>query len=144
MPAQDFGQYKTKYSVMDLVRKSKDGKASIQAFFTSKPELLYAITPGWPGTDLVLRGIRPKDNSTISMLGLESTLPWRMNGNDLVIDISGITADKLPCQWAYSFRIDVKPPAEEPKPAEDKSKKEAEPKDEVEKVILDTLKDIFK
>ena len=144
MPAQDFGQHKTKYDVMDLVRKSQDGRAFIQAFFTSKPELLYAITPGWPGTELVLRNVRSKDNAAITMLGSQSTLGWRMNGNDLVIDLSTVTADKLPCQWAYAFRIPVKPPVKEPTPAQEEPKKEEDPREDVERVILDALKDIFK
>ena len=142
MPAQDFGQHKTKYDVMDLVRKSQ-GKASIQAFFTSKPDLLYAITPGWPGTELVLRNVRPKDGAAITMLGAQGMLSWRVNGNNLVIDVSTITADKLPCQWAYAFKIPVKPPVKEPKPVERKPQEE-EPEDDIERIILDSLKDIFK
>ena len=29
-----------------------------QVFFTKKPEALYAITVGWPGTELVIRDIK--------------------------------------------------------------------------------------
>ena len=31
---------------------------ALSRFFTKKPEALYAITAGWPGKELVLRGVK--------------------------------------------------------------------------------------
>jgi alpha-L-fucosidase len=140
-PTQDDGRHK--YNVMDIVRKKKDGTAHIQAFFTSKTETLYAITPGWPGTELLLRDVTPKDNAKITMLGSDATLPWRVSGKDLAINLSNITPDKLPCHWAYTFKIPAKPPTK-PKPETKKPEKKEDPEDQLERVILESLKDIFK
>jgi hypothetical protein len=70
--------------------------------------VLYAITPGWPGKKLVLRDVTPTDNAAVKMLGVDRTLPRRTEGATMIIDVSQVTADLLPCQWAYTFVIPVK------------------------------------
>ncbi len=70
--------------------------------------MLYATTPGWPGKELVLRDVSPVDNAVVKMLGVDRALPWRTEGATMTIDVSQITADMLPCQWAYTFKIPVK------------------------------------
>ena len=69
--------------------------------------MLYATTPGWPGKKLVLRDVNPADNATVKMLGVDRILPWRTEGTATIIDVSQITADMLPCQWAYTFAIPI-------------------------------------
>jgi len=105
---QEFKEYKSDYKLMESIGKPKEGKAVIEAFFTTKPGVLYAITPGWPGKELVLRDVRPANNATVKMLGVNRNLPWRTEGTTTTIDVSQITADMLPCQWAYAFVIPVK------------------------------------
>jgi len=104
---QEFKEYRSDYKLMESIGKPKEGKAVIEAFFTSRPGVLYAITPGWPGKELVLRDVKPADNATVKMLGVNRALPWRCEGTTTTIDVSRITADMLPCQWAYTFVIPV-------------------------------------
>jgi hypothetical protein len=63
--------------------------------------VLYAITPGWPGKELVLRDVRPADNATVKMLGVSK-------GATTTIAVSQVAADMLSCQWAYTFVIPIK------------------------------------
>ena len=105
---QEFKEYKSDYKLMESIGKPKEGKAVIEAFFTSKPGVLYATTPGWPGKKLVLRDVSPARNAVVKMLGIDRTLPWRAEGTTMTIDVSQITADMLPCQWAYTFKIPVR------------------------------------
>jgi len=105
---QEFKQHMSDYKLMESIGKPKEGKAVIEAFFTSKPGVLYATTPGWPGKKLLLRDVRAADNAVVKMLGVDRTLPWRTEGANMIIDVSQITADMLPCQWAYTFKIPVK------------------------------------
>ena len=76
-----------------------------QVFFTKKPEALYAITVGWPGTELVIRDIKVPARCQVSLLGAPGELKYRVDGPDLVIPLPVLNGDQLPCQYAYSFKI---------------------------------------
>lgn len=106
-PKQTYeGHNQEKYSLMDMVGQSpRDGMAVKQAFFTKKPDALYAITPGWPGKQLVLRNIEVSNSSVVTLLGFEGRLNHRVEGNDLAIDVPELAAEALPCSYAYSFKI---------------------------------------
>jgi alpha-L-fucosidase len=107
-PKQAYKQHMAKYNVMERVGKPKDGRAVIQAFFTKKPGVLYAITPGWPGKKLVLEKCAADAVAGVTLLGTDVTVPWKKNGANLVLDLAGITADQLPCLWAYTFKVAYK------------------------------------
>jgi len=144
-PVQQYKEYKSDYKLMESVGKPLKGKAVIQAFFTRKGQTLYAITPGWPGRQLILQNVNPVENGTVKMLGLESALSWRMQGSAMIIDLSQITPDMLPCRTAYAFRIPVRPEVKpKPKPEEPEKKKEEKPEDQLEKILLDRLGDLLK
>ena len=79
----------------------------------------------------------------MSLLGVEAKLPWQMVGGDMAIDISQITPDMLPCQWAYVFKVPLEPPAK-PKPEAEKPAPKKDPEDELKDLLLDRLGDLFK
>ena len=104
-------QHMGKYEISEMVGKPSAGKAVIEAFFTSKGDTVYAITPRWPGRELILNISEPAANTAVTMLGREGKLKWRYRNGKMYIDVSKITADQLPCRWAYTFKItgNIKP-----------------------------------
>ena len=77
--------------------RSKDGK------------YVYAISLKWPGRALIMKSIRPRQASTITMLGYGKALAWRWDdAQGLVIDLPAELQDeaKRPCKQAYSFKIE--------------------------------------
>jgi alpha-L-fucosidase len=76
-----------------------------QAFFTQKAGVLYAIIPGWPARELVLKDVRASGGTVVSLLGIEGSLGWQQQGNDLVIRVPQLAVDELPCRHAYTFKI---------------------------------------
>lgn len=74
------------------LNKSKDGKT------------LYAIHWGWPGSTLLVQNLKPVKGSPIYLLGHNAKLSWKQIGNDIVIQLP----DQKPCDYAYSFKIDLK------------------------------------
>jgi len=146
-PEQKFGQHKVEYKLMDRIGKSTAGKATIECFFTSKPGVLYAITPGWPGKELVLHGVTPKAGAAITLLGVQSKLPYRLEAEKLIIDLSAISADMLPCQWAYSFKVPLRPlPPKRPQAQQPSQKKQPEEDldAQLEKVLQKTLEELLR
>jgi alpha-L-fucosidase len=106
LPEQKFGEYMVKYNLMDQIgQKPKQGLAVKQAFFTRKGETLYAITPGWPERQLVLRGVKVSPGAAVSMLGVPGALPHRVEGENLVIEVPALNPDQAPCRHAFAFKI---------------------------------------
>jgi len=105
-PGQGYKDYKEEYKLMEQVGQApRNGKAVKQLFFTKKPDALYAISAGWPGTRLVIRNVRVPRGGAVSMLGLAGTLKYEVRGNDLEIQVPPLTGDQLPVQHAFTFKV---------------------------------------
>ncbi|MBM3855663.1 MAG: alpha-L-fucosidase [Verrucomicrobia bacterium] len=106
-PKQEYGEYMVKYNLMDQIgQASKNGVAVKQAFFTRKPGALYAITAGWPGRQLVLRGIRAAARPRVTMLGAAGELPATLVGDTLTITTPTFEPEGAPCRHAFAFKIE--------------------------------------
>lgn len=89
--------------------------------FTEKGQYLYAIELGndWvesdgeadyedskpPTAPYVIPGVKPIKDSKIQMLGDDKNLTWHLEGENLVIEE---LPESLPCNYAWSFKIQVK------------------------------------
>ena len=90
--------------------------------FTEKGQYLYAIELGNvleetddddadyedstpPSVPYTIPGVKPVKDSKIIMLGSSENLPWHQEGENLVIEA---VPDSLPCEYAWSFKIQVK------------------------------------
>ena len=69
---------------------------------------LYVISLKWPGKSLNSAMVKPKAGSAIRMLGSDTDLTWRMDGNNVVIDMPDALQDesKRPCKQAYVFKVE--------------------------------------
>lgn len=105
-PEQKFGEYMIKYSLMDQIgQQPKEGVAVKQVFFTKKPGVLYAITAGWPGRQLVLRNMNVPANATVTLLGIVGELKHTVAGNTLTIEVPDLNPEQAPCRYAYAFKV---------------------------------------
>ena len=105
-PVQGYGEYREKYDILELVGSAPvNGKARKQVFFTRKGPDLYAITPGWPQGELVLKDVRAPEGGAVSMLGLERPLKWKQRKGALVITVPALSVDEVPGRHAYAFKI---------------------------------------
>lgn len=70
---------------------------------------IYAIATRWPGPVLNLRKVRPRDGSSVRLLGVEEPLAWRFDTRDgLFIEIPDRLRDRFddPLSAAYALVID--------------------------------------
>ena len=105
-PKQGYKDFKEGYNLMAQVGQApRAGKAVKQVFFTKKPGALYAITAGWPGSQLVIHNIKVPAGTEVTMLGVPGTLKTEVNGTDLMIQVPALSGDQVPCLYAYSFKI---------------------------------------
>lgn len=105
-PDQQYGTYMIKYALLDQVGQApRDGMAVKQAFFTKRPDALYAITAGWPGEKLVLRDVKIPAGAKVTLLGVDGALAWHATGNDVEITLPALNPDNAPCRFAYTIKL---------------------------------------
>jgi alpha-L-fucosidase len=71
---------------------------------------VYVIMTEWPGREITLTSLRPKDGSTIAMLGSETGVDWSTDGaRGTVIRLSENlqNAANRPCEHAWSLKAQV-------------------------------------
>jgi alpha-L-fucosidase len=99
------GEYRAKYDVKDLTGEKGTGKAVVEAFFTSRGDTLYAITPAWPVRKLMLKGVGSSKDTVVTIAGLHKPLEFEQVGGDIAIDIPALGVGEAPCEYAYVFKI---------------------------------------
>jgi alpha-L-fucosidase len=105
-PGQEYGEFKVEYNLLDHIGQQPKGDRAVkQLFFTKKPDALYAISPGWPGPELIVRDVRVPAKSTLQLLGYPAPLRYRVKGPDLVIRLPQLGPDEAPGRYAYSIKI---------------------------------------
>jgi alpha-L-fucosidase len=104
-PELKTGEFMTKYEVTDYVDRKSADQAVIEAFFTTKGGDLYAIVPGWPGRTLTIKEVAPSKSSAVTMLGQTGTLKWKRSGQNVVITMPEIPADRAKTEYAYTLKL---------------------------------------
>lgn len=81
------------------------GFAVKQAFFTTKDNNLYAITPLLPEGKFLLKAVQPAANTTVTLLGSTKKIGWKRVKDGIELDVPKMTAKELPGEYAYTFKI---------------------------------------
>jgi alpha-L-fucosidase len=81
------------------------GYAVREAFFTKKGADIYAIVPEWPSEDLLIRDLNVNPGTTVKLLGTDIVIEYEQKGKHLLIKTPQLEQEKLPCDYAYVFKI---------------------------------------
>jgi alpha-L-fucosidase len=76
---------------------------------TKDKQTIYAISRGWPGKQLILKTVVPKQGTKIYMLGWAKPLKWNYNkekGLKILIPTELQNESTWPCKMAWSFKIE--------------------------------------
>jgi alpha-L-fucosidase len=95
-------EYSSAYDVTKLIERSTDGKASIEAFFTSKGDEVYAILPRWSGHNLVIKSLSAA--KSVTLLGSSTPLRAKNSKTGLSIELSDLP-EGLRQQPAWVLKI---------------------------------------
>ncbi len=74
-------------------------------FFTCKGDDLYVIVFGWPHEAVTVRGLPAGGRVTVTMLGLETAVTSRWEGDLLRLVPPAISPAEVPCDHAYTFKL---------------------------------------
>ncbi len=72
--------------------------------YTAKGDALYAICLAWPGESTTLgclKSLRQDEVKSVTMLGSDAPVHWRLDGQGLTIH----PPSRRPCEHAYAFKI---------------------------------------
>ena len=70
---------------------------------------VYAILTNWPGTEVALKNVRPKEGSRVVMLGAAKQLAWRYDssrGTVIAISENLQSAANRPCDNAWTLKFE--------------------------------------
>ncbi len=83
------------------------GYAVKELFFTRKGADLYAISPRWPGDELVVKDVQGRPGMEVTLLGHEGTLTWENRDGNLVVKMPAYDPQKWSGEraLAYAFRF---------------------------------------
>jgi len=71
---------------------------------------VYAILTEWPGTQVVLRKVRPAAGSMVALLGSDAGLSWKFDsahGTIITFPENLQQADNRPCEYAWSLKFNT-------------------------------------
>ena len=96
VPKQDYNQeFNTNYDVTALTQKPAAGKASIEAFFTSKGNDVYAILPRWPGRSFTVKDFDSSKLHSAQLLGSTASLRFKKQGSAVAIELPDLPEELL-------------------------------------------------
>ncbi len=98
-------EWRIPYNISAIAGKPGEGKAVVEAFFTTKSDTLYAITPWWPPPEFRLKSVSATAESVVTMIGVPGQLKWRAEGPDLVVEMPKVSVDEAQCSYAYVLKI---------------------------------------
>ena len=98
-------EYMSNFNILEQTIAPPEGQAVKEVLFTFKNGNLYAITPKWPGRKLRLKDMKPDINMVVTFLGTGEKLPWKVDDNNLVIEIPEFDPNRMKNQYAYVFRL---------------------------------------
>jgi alpha-L-fucosidase len=100
-------EFMTGFDILKETLQPEAGRAVKDVFFTTKDGDLYAITPRWPGEQLVIKNVRAYRKSRVTWLATGRELKWKNQKDDLVIRLPAFDPEALSPELlcAHAFRI---------------------------------------
>ncbi|HEX4772761.1 MAG TPA: alpha-L-fucosidase [Bryobacteraceae bacterium] len=104
-PKLEDKEFRAEYDITKLVDSPAAGDSHVEAFFTQKGDVVYAILPRWPKGDLVLREIPAAADCKVTLLGSQAGLRCQRQGDGVAITIPlELRATAAPSQ-AYVLKL---------------------------------------
>ena len=72
--------------------------------YTQRDKDLYATVFEWPGKELLIPNV-DFEIQNIQLVGTDIQLPWKKTAEGVLIDLSNVYANYLPCNYAWVFKL---------------------------------------
>ena len=105
IPKTERKEYMSKFNILEQTIAPPAGQAFKEVLFTFKDDNLYAITPRWPDSKLILNDVRTSSDTEVIFLETGEKLAWELDNNKLVITPPEFDTNRIKRRYAYVFRI---------------------------------------
>jgi alpha-L-fucosidase len=105
VPQMEEKEFMSEFNITQLVDTPPAGFARVDAFFTAKDDVLYAILPRWPEREVLLDGMAAPSGSKITLLETGDELQWRADGSRLRITVPESLQSRAPVRAAYVLKM---------------------------------------
>ncbi len=111
MPSTKRGEYMSGFNILKETIDPDPGQAVKEIFFTSKQNAVYAITPNWPGSKLVISNFLPEsekiEHPKVTLLLTGEELKTELKNGSLIIKLPDFHPNLLRDQVAFAFKIEL-------------------------------------
>jgi alpha-L-fucosidase len=88
-------EFNANYDVTKLAEPPAPGKASIEAFFTTKNNDVYVILPRWPERTFTVKEFDGSGLGSVALLGTSARMRWKARNGSVVIDLPELPENLL-------------------------------------------------
>jgi alpha-L-fucosidase len=105
IPKPDEKEFAGTYEIQQMVDDPPAGYARVDAFFTAKDDVLYAILPRWPDQGISFDAMAAAAGAKLTLLETGDELHWRAEGSQLHVLLPQTLRYKLPSRQAYVLKM---------------------------------------
>ena len=98
-------EFRAEYDIRKMVDSPPAGAARVEAFLTSKNDVLYAIVPRRPVGDLSINEVQAPSGVRVTLLEAAAPIDSRLQGHKLTLRIPERLSASLPQREAFVFKI---------------------------------------
>jgi alpha-L-fucosidase len=103
VPVMEDKEFMSEYDIRKMIDTPPPGYARVEAFFTTKGNMVYAILPRWPGAKAVIRNVPARADAKVTLLETGEVLKWKHNGQSMDVTMPARGADRE----AYALKIEI-------------------------------------
>ncbi len=105
VPKLEEKEFRAEYDITKLVDKPPAGMAHLEAFFTAKVDIVYAILPHWPGQSITFKGVKAPGGARIVLLQTGEELHSESADSGLLVHMPEVLGDGPPERYAHVLKM---------------------------------------
>jgi len=105
MPHLEEKDFMSEYDITKMVDQPPAGYARVEAFFTAKNDVVYAILPHWPDGDFILNDISTSPDTKLTLLETRDPVEFHAEGKQVTVKLPPDLRLRLPPRVAYVLKI---------------------------------------
>ncbi len=105
MPHLEEKDFMSDYDISKMVDQPPAGYARVEAFFTAKNDVVYAILPRWPDGDFLLNDILTSPDTKFTLLETGDPVEFHAEGKQITVKLAPGLRWRIPERVAYVLKI---------------------------------------
>jgi alpha-L-fucosidase len=104
VPHLEQSEFMSEYDITKMVDKPPAGFAQVEAFFTAKQDIMYAILPRWPENEFLLSDVIAS-SPKVTLLETGDRLESQVKDKQIVVKMPADLRGKVPPREAYVLKL---------------------------------------